>query len=661
MLPIPEDSGGELGPKLGVALDQVGEVAPLQILPDDSRQGVRLDRMIDDRLRRRDHRRAVGARTKRQIYVLACDRDLVEPLQPFERPIGVEDVAGLRVGPDGIDSHRADVWSGEDGALVRIRTRAPLDDQIRVLRSGNQALEPTGLGSAVVIDEGDELPSGQPPADVALPRGAPRPRLDRARAKPALRAERMVADNPVRVLRVVVVYDYDLPVAAEALFGKRVQQPPEPQRASVRGDHDADEVRLGHAADPILPSVRILTVGNGYPPHHHGGYELVWRAAVEHLRAAGHDVVVLTVGDRTDSDEPDDAGVYRDLRWHLEDGRFKPRGVLASAAQARHNHRALRAQLDRFRPDVVGWWSMGGLSLTMLESVRRRQIPAIGFVHDEWLEYGQWADPWLTKFRGPRRGRFSGGGERLARIPTEVDFGGAASYAFVSEFTRRHALGLGLDLSDTGVIHSAIHPDFTDPAPPRAWNWQLLYVGRIDRRKGIDTAIASLPRLPEAAELAIIGSWDVEEERRLISLASDLGVRERVEFRGRADRAELMDAYARCDAVLFPVRWNEPWGLVPLEAMGRGRPVLASGRGGSAEYLRDGVNCLLAEAEDPDAWADGVKRLADSPSLRDELRRHGFETASRHTEPGFNREVELALEAAVIGAPVFPPREAISR
>ena len=64
-----------------------------------------------------------------------------------------------------------------------------------------------------------------------------------------------------------------------------------------------------------------------------------------------------------------------------------------------------------------------------------------------------------------------------------------------------------------------------------------------------------------------------------------------VRFLGAKPRAELRDVYAAADVVVFPVQWNEPWGLVPLEAMSVGRPVVASGTGGSAEYLRDGENC----------------------------------------------------------------------
>lgn len=133
-------------------------------------------------------------------------------------------------------------------------------------------------------------------------------------------------------------------------------------------------------------------------------------------------------------------------------------------ALSRSNHRILDRHLDELLPDVLGWWSMGGLSLTMLESVRRRGLPAVAFVHDDWLDYGRWADGWLHAFRG-RRKLLAPVAERLVGIPARVDFDGAASYVFVSDHTRRHALGTGLAMSRTDVAHSGIHEDFLNPAP----------------------------------------------------------------------------------------------------------------------------------------------------------------------------------------------------
>jgi glycogen(starch) synthase len=397
-------------------------------------------------------------------------------------------------------------------------------------------------------------------------------------------------------------------------------------------------------------------VGNGYPPHSVGGYESIWQAAVEHLRAAGHEIEILTTDARRETGEPDAPWVHRQLRWRLRDGRFAPVTPRARLGITRHNHRFLEAHLDRFRPDVVSWWSMGGLSLTMLETVRERGLPGVAFVLDEWLDYGRWADAWLGTFTGPRRSLAAPLAARLSRLPTRVDFGSAATYVFISEFTRQQALGLDLGLERTAVAHSGVHADFLDPAPQKDWNWRLLYSGRIDPRKGIDTAVAALRHLPPEAGLTVAGSWAAHEERRLVELADEMGLSGRVRFQGHLDRAALVRAYGEADALLFPVRWNEPWGLVPLEAMGRGLPVVATGRGGSAEYLRDGENCLLFEADDELALADAVRRLAESRDLRERLRQQGVRTAAGYTEENYNRAVEAALLEAVSPGSVTTPQ-----
>lgn len=385
-----------------------------------------------------------------------------------------------------------------------------------------------------------------------------------------------------------------------------------------------------------------------YPPHHFGGYELVWRAAMEHLRARGHEVRVLTTDTNTGARDPVPPYVHRSLRWNLRDGRFTPLSRRGRVALARTNHRALDHHLNDLQPDVVAWWSMGGLTLTMLEAVRRRSIPAVAFVHDEWLNYGRWVDGWTGAF-ADRWARVAPLAERLLGLPARVDWGTVARYVFVSEYMRTSSLGLGLGIppGGTAVAPSGIDPAFVNPAPPQPWRWRLLYVGRLDPRKGLETALRALTQLPAATRLAVYGGWDPTEERRLRALATDLGVDRRVHFAGQHGRERLMSAYAEADAVVFPVIWEEPWGLVPLEAMGRGRPVVATGRGGSGEYLRDNENCLLFPAEGAPALAASLRRLAEDEDLRFRLRTHGLRTAERHTETVFNEAVESALlEAA---------------
>jgi glycogen(starch) synthase len=399
--------------------------------------------------------------------------------------------------------------------------------------------------------------------------------------------------------------------------------------------------------------VRVLAVGNMYPPHHFGGYELVWRSAMRYVKRHGHEVRVLTTDLDTGATERDDDGARRELRWYFRDHEY-PR--LAGRERLRlelHNARILKHHLAEFGPDVVSWWSMGGMSLSLLERVRRAQIPAVAFVHDDWLDYGPHVDGWVRAFDNTLR-PFAPLVERATGMPTRVDLAHAARYVFVSETTRRRAVAAGVKPASSGIAHSGIDPDFIDPAPLRVWSWSLLYVGRLDERKGVDTAVAALAHLPDQAMLTLVGGWNEREEARLRGLAQHLGVAARVRFAGQRSRDEVRAAYADADAVIFPVLWEEPWGLVPLEAMARGRPVVATGRGGSGEYLRDGENAILFEAGDATALAHGASRLARDPHLRRRLVNGGLDTARLYTEDVFNRAVLRELTEADATRPANP-------
>jgi glycosyltransferase involved in cell wall biosynthesis len=85
---------------------------------------------------------------------------------------------------------------------------------------------------------------------------------------------------------------------------------------------------------------------------------------------------------------------------------------------------------------------------------------------------------------------------------------------------------------------------------------------------------------------------------------------------------------------------------VPLEAMAVGTPVVATGTGGSAEYLQDGENCLIFERDDAAALAAAVGRLAGDGDLRERLRDGGVATAARYGEEPYNRAVVAAVERA---------------
>jgi glycosyltransferase involved in cell wall biosynthesis len=390
--------------------------------------------------------------------------------------------------------------------------------------------------------------------------------------------------------------------------------------------------------------MRVLAVGNMYPPHHLGGYELAWHGAIVHARRCGHEVRVLTTDFRTGTGSPEESGTYRELRWYWHDHGWPRTGWRDRVALERHNAAVLDRHLAELHPDVVSWWSMGGMSLSLIERLRRAKLPAVAFVHDDWLIYAPRVDRWIRPFRG--RPRFAALGERLTGIPAHVELDDAARYVFVSETVRDHARAAGYRLAGSAVAHSGIDPSYLAPQAARPWAWRLLYVGRLDERKGVLDAVAALSGLPPEATLTLAGSGDRRLLDRLHALARRHGVADRVVELGMLAREQLPDVYAAADVVVFPGRWEEPWGLVPLEAMGLGRPTIATGRGGSGEYLRDGVNALLVPSGAPAALARAVRALADDPELRARLREGGFETAGQHTHDAFNRAVLDALSAA---------------
>jgi glycosyltransferase involved in cell wall biosynthesis len=91
------------------------------------------------------------------------------------------------------------------------------------------------------------------------------------------------------------------------------------------------------------------------------------------------------------------------------------------------------------------------------------------------------------------------------------------------------------------------------------------------------------------------------------------------------------------------VRWQEPFGLVPLEAMASGTPVVAVAAGGAAAYLEDGRTALVVPPDDPAALATAVGRLQGNDRLRATLRANGRRTAERYPAKRSHARIEAAL------------------
>ncbi len=397
-------------------------------------------------------------------------------------------------------------------------------------------------------------------------------------------------------------------------------------------------------------ALRVLSIGSLYPPHHFGGAELTWHSAVLALRRRGHVVRVLTsehrhrTGPLGGEEDPD---VRRELRWYWCDGAWPRIGFAERVAIERHNLRVLRRHVQQLRPDVVLWAEMGGMSLSLIEQVRRARIPALGLVLDEWMAYGPKVDAWMRAWR--RYPRLAPAAERIVGVPTRLALADAATWAFNSEFLREKTVRAPeLALHRTLVLHSPVESALFALRNPSPWRWRLAYVGRVVEEKGVAVLIEAMSQLPRAT-LTVTGPGSDTHISDLGRVASRFGVRDRVSFVAAVPRSHLPEVYAAADAVVFPVQWDEPWGKVPLEAMSIGRPVIATATGGAREYLRDEENALLFDPGDVQALTKAVQRLAADEGLRARLCMGGRATARQYSDEAYGAALVAALEGVMKG------------
>jgi glycosyltransferase involved in cell wall biosynthesis len=218
---------------------------------------------------------------------------------------------------------------------------------------------------------------------------------------------------------------------------------------------------------------------------------------------------------------------------------------------------------------------------------------------------------------------------------------------------RRELLRLGTRPSRIDVVPSGVDLELfgvDGPRAPRDARPRLLTVGRLVPRKGVDDAIRMLAQV-DGAELVVAGGPSADgldtdpEAHRLSALAHDLGVGDRVRLIGSVAHDELPALLRSADAVLC-LPWYEPFGIVPLEAMACGVPVIASAVGGLLDTVDDGVTGLHVPPRDPCAAAVAVRALLADTTLRARLGSAGRRRASRYSWARVAADVEETYDRA---------------
>ena len=199
------------------------------------------------------------------------------------------------------------------------------------------------------------------------------------------------------------------------------------------------------------------------------------------------------------------------------------------------------------------------------------------------------------------------------------------------ELTRAGVPASQISVVPCGVDTSVFTPD--GPVARRNGRPRLLALGRLVERKGVATVIAALARLRDA-ELVVAGGpghrdLDTSDDYRLLCEAAHLhGVAERVIFTGSVARADVPPLIRSADVVVC-TPWYEPFGIVSLEAMACGIPVVASAVGGLTDSIVDQQTGWLVPARDPVALASALGQLLADPAKRAALGAAGVERARR--------------------------------
>ncbi len=351
-----------------------------------------------------------------------------------------------------------------------------------------------------------------------------------------------------------------------------------------------------------------------------GGQNLQVAELSAALTRQGHDVTVYTRRDeRGLPDEVLTEQGYRLVHVPAGPARHVPKDDLLPYLGDFATFLQARWELDR--PDVVHahFWTSG---LAALPAARAVGVPLVQTFHA----------------LGTVEKRYQGDADTSPeqRIGTEKMLGreaGRISATCADEMSELVSMGVPrprISVVPCGVDVDHFVPE-GDAVPKGRYPKRLVSVGRLVPRKGFATAIAALRALPDA-ELVIAGGPDKrrlgrdEHARFLRSFAESMGVARQVQLVGRVDRTAL-PALLRSADVVVCTPWYEPFGVVPLEAMGCGVPVVASAVGGLTETVVDGITGRVVPPRKPRALAGTLHHLLGHASLREQYGAAGRDRA----------------------------------
>jgi glycosyltransferase involved in cell wall biosynthesis len=410
--------------------------------------------------------------------------------------------------------------------------------------------------------------------------------------------------------------------------------------------------------------MRLLIVSNLYPPHHQGGYELRCAQVAEYLQRRGHDVQVITSRYHIDGathgalereDSINGVAVSRFLRQHRLDP-TPPGGRLYNLDVVRRQVADIgrvAAMIDAFKPDVVNWWNLEGVTKAILRIPHDRGIPSVYCIDDNWMirEFGAageadlpfWSDFWRVQWGpSPLRPLIRIGVARLERrleqrgIPTRQFAPPPAHLCFISEFRRFQYRHAGFDVSASDVIYGGVSPErfFVDRVPGDYAQspLRLLYAGYIDQRRGLHTIVEALALVPpeqrRRLHLSVAYPGPVVPDDYMNGITgriAQLGLAQQITFLGRVPHDRMPGVYAAHQVLVFSSTYEEGMPMVMMEAMCAGCAVPNTGSGGAIE-LAERAGAPLFPKDHPFALSRLLAALERDRQWVADLARRGQQT-----------------------------------
>jgi len=366
-----------------------------------------------------------------------------------------------------------------------------------------------------------------------------------------------------------------------------------------------------------------------YPPYHKGGHELCCKAVADGLSQKGHEVYVLTSTYRTNRQSIDN-NIYRLLYFLLERG---AKGIgrrcvqIKIALLGRLNYLITKKTIKYVKPDIVYAGQVSEISIYPMKAIQSCNIPIVHHLGNcFFLELVEMC----IKEKDPLK-RFY---RKLIHGFKNIDDFDFNYILVVSKALKRMYVEAGFSddnislIPPRGIPSELIKKEYNKNIKFPSKRIKLLYVGRLSEEKGVDTGIEAVGNLTKKCgmkkvTLHIIGDGDKEYTKELHALIRNLDLKNHIKFIGKLQHDKVLQEYSNYNILLVPSIWDA-FGVIVIESMSQGVPVIASKVGGIPELIKNEETGLLVTQGNPEEMAEAIKKLVHNPSLYEKISSNGI-------------------------------------